>query len=214
MTNADRPTTAIINLTPAQADKIRTIARAQNKNESAVIEQLMSQQLDLMPRQGPGHTRAEILSITKNSSLADIMDPNTLWDETILDRHHQWMTNEHNQPLLSEFTIRQPAGHPTPLHGSHLLARRRNTPPMAGNAGPPNPGHRRTWRPARTTLPTSQPARRCGIPVPSICRTPRHTRPRASPATHATRNPTQQPDPRPARHRGTSERHPRPAPRD
>ena len=105
MTNADQTTTAIINLTPAQADKIRTIARAQNKNESAVIEQLMSRQLDLMPRQGPGHTRAEILSITKNSSLADIMDPNTLWDETILDRHHQWMTNEQNQPLLSEFTI-------------------------------------------------------------------------------------------------------------
>ena len=105
MTDADRLTTAIINLTPAQADQIHALARAQNKNETAVIEQLLSQQLDLMPRQGPGHTRAEILSIADNSSLADIMDPNTLWDETVLDRHHQWMTNQHNQPLLSEFTI-------------------------------------------------------------------------------------------------------------
>ena len=105
MTKTDRITTAIIKLTSEQNDKIRAIACAQNKNETDVIEQLISQQLDLIAQQGPGHTRAEIQSIAKNSSLVKIMDPNRLWDETTIEGHQQWMTNEDNEPLLSEFSI-------------------------------------------------------------------------------------------------------------
>ena len=114
MTSQERHTTAIITLTPDQATKISTIARAQNKSEASIIEQLVRQQLDLLPRQGPGHTRAEITLITQNSRLADIMDPASLWDETVLDRHHQWMTNQDNEPLLTEFTINSNINTPCP----------------------------------------------------------------------------------------------------
>ena len=105
MPNTSPQTTAIIKLTPEQADKVSALARAQNKDETAIIEQLLSHQLDLMPRPGPGHTRAEIILITKNSSLADIMDPNSLSADAILGQLPKWTKTRHNQPLLTQFTI-------------------------------------------------------------------------------------------------------------
>ena len=114
MTNLERITMATITLTPEQDAKISALAHAQNKSETSVIEQLVRQQLDLMPRQGPGHTRAEITLITKNSRLADIMDPTSLWDETMIDPSRHWMNNQNNEPLFSEFTINSNTTTPCP----------------------------------------------------------------------------------------------------
>ncbi len=105
MTNTDRIITATIKLTAEQAAEIGAMARAWHTDETAVIKHLVRLHLDQAPQQGPGHTRADILLIIGNSSMTDILDTSTLWDASVFDRHHQWMTNHKDEQLLSKFSI-------------------------------------------------------------------------------------------------------------
>ena len=109
---AESPATDVtVRLTPEQSHTIAEMAQARGMTAETFVAEAIETFLRERRHRGPGHTRDDLHRMMAQSPLANIADPDSMWDESKLDRAFRWPTDSEGRPLIDavNFAVIEPA---------------------------------------------------------------------------------------------------------